>query len=102
MLRIIHGLAIWVAGMSMIVNTVGGVAIHLFTVWIAFKASGIIAAVLTLIFPLLGTLFWIFRLWDITGVFWHFLTLAAVAYLFVIAVMMGFLAIAAATEPSSR
>jgi hypothetical protein len=55
--------------------------IHLYATFLAFQASGYVAALLTFAIPFFAELHWIAVIWSQTGIFWHGLTIASVAYL---------------------
>ena len=54
---------LWVAGL-------GFSLFHLYTGFIAFQAAGFIAAIITLSFPVVAELYWVWRIWNEGG---HFL-----------------------------
>jgi hypothetical protein len=56
---------------------------------LAYQASGLVAALLTLVFPIVAEVSWIDIIWSETGVFWHELTVVSVAYLALCAVAMA-------------
>jgi hypothetical protein len=72
--------------------------IHLYATILAFLASGYVAALLTFIIPFFAELYWIFVIWSETGVFWHGLTVASIAY-FILCVMAIFAGVFAASAP---
>ena len=53
------------------INTLGFGAIHIYTVFVANLHGGGIAAVITFLFPPFSQLYWIYTIWDNTGIFWH-------------------------------
>jgi|LSQX01.2.fsa_nt_gb hypothetical protein len=59
----------------------GGIAIYLWTILIAFHWSGFLSAFLTFILPVVGQLFWAWKIISTTGVFWNLYTIALVAYI---------------------
>ena len=54
-------------GLAYPVMTVLGLVLHLWTIVIAFSASGFGAALLTLIFPVFSELYWGRQIWKVTG-----------------------------------
>jgi len=62
-----------------ICSIVGGI-IHLYATFLAFHVSGYGAAFATLILPFFAELYWIAVIWSKTGVFWHGLAIASIAY----------------------
>jgi hypothetical protein len=98
MRRMILGVAVAILGMSMLVKVLFGVALHLFTVFVAYSASGFFAALLTLIFPVMAQIYWIYNIWANTGVFLNLFTLLNLAYVGLWVVIIFFSAIAAALD----
>ena len=74
-------LAMAMAGTSVLVCSLVGGVIHLYATFLAFHASGYVAAVFTFAIPFFAELYWIAVIWSETGVFWHGLTVASIAYL---------------------
>ncbi|WP_162918345.1 hypothetical protein [Taklimakanibacter deserti] len=75
----------------------GGI-IHLYATILAFLASGYVAALITFIAPFFAELYWIVVIWSQTGVFWHGLTIASIAY-FVLCIMAIIASVSAASAP---
>ena len=50
-----------ISGLAWLTASLLGLVIHVWTIVIAFSVSGIVAAVLTLIFPVISEAFWFFR-----------------------------------------
>ena len=94
----ILALSLAMAGTSILVCSVVGGMIHLYATALAFKASGLGAALLTLFFPFFAELYWIIVVWFETGVFWHGLTIASAGY-FALIVMTVIAGVAAAWMP---
>jgi hypothetical protein len=90
-------LSLAMAGTSSMMCSVVGCIIHLYATILAFLASGYVAALLTFIIPFFAELYWIVTIWSETGVFWHGLTIASVAYfvLCITAIMAGVFAASA-------
>jgi len=62
------------------VALLGGVCLHLLTVFLAFRLSGFVGAGLSLLFPVAAQVYWIVELWDTTGKFWSPFTLMCLIY----------------------
>ena len=75
---------LWVAG-------IGFSLFHLYTGFIAFQAAGFIAAIITLGFPFVAELYWVWRMWNESGHFLnHYTSLIVMLVVFlVIAGMAG-------------
>lgn len=95
--RALLELSLAMAGSSILVCSVVGGIIHLYAIFLAFQASGYVAALLTFIFPFFAELYWIATIWSQTGIFWHGLTIASLAYflLCVMAIIAGSVAASA-------
>lgn len=91
-------LSLAMAGTSIKICSVVGGMIHLYATFLAFQASGYVAALLTFVIPLFAELYWIIIIWSETGVFWHGLTVASVAY-FVLCIMAIIAGVFAASAP---
>ncbi len=91
------GLSLAMAGTSIMVCSLVGGVIHLYATVLAFHASGYVAALLTFAIPFFAELYWIAVIWSKTGIFWHGLTVASIAYLVlcVMAVIAGSVAASA-------
>ncbi|MGD0108637.1 MAG: hypothetical protein ABSC06_32040 [Rhodopila sp.] len=99
MRRVFLGLATAAAGMSMFLKVLLGVAVHFYTVFIAYTISGGFAAFLTLIFPGISEMFWVASIYLHTGMFWNYLTMACAAYLAtVVALIFSISMVAAASD----
>ena len=90
--KIIFGTSTGIAGLIYLAIQFGGLALHLYTTYIAFKISGFISAFLTFIFPPLSELYWVWRFWNGTGEFFNPYTQWVAAYL--ILFVVGYLLVA--------
>lgn len=99
MQRVLFGLAVSMMHISMMVKVLLGVAIHLYTVYIAYKVSGLLSAIVTLVLPVLAEMFWIVKILLNTGYFWSYLTIACAIYIGIWVLFSIFAGIAAASEP---
>jgi hypothetical protein len=95
---LVLGVATAITGLSMFVKVLLGIAVHLFTVWIAYTVSGGVAAFVTLLFPVVAEMVWLVLLWSWTGAFWNLLTLACAAYLVSFVALIFSASIVAATS----
>jgi hypothetical protein len=57
-----------------------GVALHLFTVFVAIRLGGWLSGGLSLLFPVAAQAYWILEIWDLTGRFMNFMTAICMAY----------------------
>lgn len=69
---------IWLSGIAL---WVGAIGIHLWTIIIAFIYGGFIGAFLTFMLPVIGQIFWAWRLYAHTGYFWNAYTIVLAAYI---------------------
>ena len=60
---------------------IGGALIHLYTIYIAYSVSGVFAALLSLVFPVLSQAYWFFAAWNITGDFINEYSVFLLSYL---------------------
>lgn len=90
--KIIFGTSAGLAGLVYLAIQLGGLAIHLFTTYLAFQTSGIISAIFTFIFPPVSELFWLWRFWSWSGEFFNPYTQWICFYLLV--VVIGYILIA--------
>ena len=56
-----------ILGIAWLVATILGLVIHVWTIVIAYLASGIVAAVVTLLFPVLSQAYWFFKVGSNAG-----------------------------------
>jgi len=99
MMRVLHGISISLLSMSMMLKVILGTLVHFFAIYIAWNISGFWAAVLTLIFPVMGEAYWIYQIWSHTGMFWSALAIGCASYIGIWIVLSVLVGIAAATEP---
>ncbi len=100
MMRVVHGVAVSLLSMSVFLRIVLGLAVHAAAVYCAWDLSGWGAAVLTLIFPVIGELYWIYVIWQMTGHFWSILAIGCALYVAVWVLYSVLAGIAASTAPS--
>ncbi len=70
-----------VSGSSFMALGILGVAIHVWTIIIAYSVSGLVSAILALIFPVLAELYWFFRVCAMTGTVLNLYCISLLAYL---------------------
>ncbi|HLQ24804.1 MAG TPA: hypothetical protein VK138_02875 [Acidiferrobacterales bacterium] len=75
------------AGLAMLLFWAGCLGLHVYTIVVAYNASGIGAAVVTFMMPPLSEIFWFIRIWYLNG-FWNGYT-AAIAWLVTLLVVGG-------------
>jgi hypothetical protein len=57
-----------------------GIAIHLLTVFLALRVSGLLSASLSVLFPGAAQVYWIVALWQASGTLWHPFTITCAVY----------------------
>lgn len=57
-----------------------GLIIHIWTIVIAYNVSGLIGAIVTLIFPVLSQIYWFIKVWSFAGTVLNFYCIAILAY----------------------
>lgn len=62
--------------------------IYLFTLYLAYLTS-FLAMILTLMFPFIGQIYWLWFVWGATGVFFNWLTIACLVWVAAVAVVVG-------------
>jgi len=80
LLSLLHKLSMPRLGTSAFLLFWASVALHLFTVCVAAGLSDWTSTALSLVFPVAAQVYWVFALWELTGAFMNFLTLACFAY----------------------
>jgi hypothetical protein len=58
----------WISGIA---NWISGAAIWGYTVFIAYEIGGLLSAILSGIFPVVSTLYWVYDRYQVTGYFWN-------------------------------
>ena len=58
-----------IGGFLLAASWVAAIALHVYTMLVAFKFSGFIAAAITFIFPYISQVYWVWKTWEITGNF---------------------------------
>jgi hypothetical protein len=76
-----------IAVICMIATWLLGAGIYLFTLYLAYLTS-FFSLLLTLTFPVIGQLVWIWILWGATGVFFNLLTLLCIAWIVLLGITM--------------
>jgi hypothetical protein len=65
-----NAIAFLFLGLAYVVVAIGwlaGIALHLYTILLAYSISGLPAAALSLVFPILSQLYWIYKTWALSG-----------------------------------
>jgi hypothetical protein len=75
-----RGLFAVIGGLCFVALWLLGLGIYIFCLYLAYLTS-FVAILLTLIFPVLGQLYWIWAVWMATGVFFNPLTIACLTWL---------------------
>ena len=75
-----HRIGCLMAGIAYPIMAILGAIIHVWTIVIAYLASGLMASVLSFIFPVLAQLFWGYAMWNATGTFLNAYCLALIGY----------------------
>ncbi len=57
-----------------------GLIIHIWTIVIAYTVSGLIGAIITLIFPVLSQIYWFIKVWSFAGTILNLYCIAILAY----------------------
>jgi hypothetical protein len=78
----------WVAGLCAIGLCLLGLGIYLFTLYLAYLTS-FPSLLMTLFFPFLAQLYWIWALWSATGVFFNLLTALCLGWIVLAVVTFG-------------
>jgi hypothetical protein len=78
----------WLAAISVIGLWLLGIGIYLFTLYLAYLTS-FPSLLLTLFFPVLAQLYWIWALWTATGVFFNLLTQLCLGWIVLAALSVG-------------
>lgn len=76
-----------IMGISGIVLWIGGVAIHVWTIIIAYMSGGIISAVVTAIMPIISQIYWVFRSINLSGVILNKYSFTVFSYVFFLALV---------------
>lgn len=77
------------AGILYIILGIAGLLLHLWTILISLGEKGIIAALVTLVAPVLAELYWSVLSWRMTGTFLNTYTLAIVGYLILFMIVIA-------------
>jgi hypothetical protein len=77
-------------GLLYIVVAILGLLLHLWTILIAFGYSGIIAALISLVFPVIAELYWAFYSWKAAGtiVNTYCVSLGVYAIMFIVSILI--------------
>jgi len=61
-------------GLVVLILQVGGAMLYGYTLYLAYTLSGLVAAVISAMFPGVANLYWIYDRWSVTGDFLNFYT----------------------------
>ncbi len=64
-----------------IVLSIGGPAIHFYTVWYAFHYGGLLAAIVTMLLPGISEVYWLFPIAKSAGSWWNYYSAALLVWL---------------------
>lgn len=67
----------------------GGIAVHLYTILVAYKIAGFFAAILALAMPLIAQIYWFIKIWINIGSFLNGYSVVILAYIAVMVVTFG-------------
>ncbi|HHW39934.1 MAG TPA: hypothetical protein GXX19_02050 [Syntrophomonadaceae bacterium] len=70
-----------VFGVIQLILYIIGVILHLWTIFIAFAYGGIVAAAISLVFPVLAQIYWGLKAWSFTGTILNTYTFSLIIYL---------------------
>jgi hypothetical protein len=89
-------------GFMFVFLKLAGVALHLFTVYVAYRLAGGLGAFLTLFLPGISETYWAVRLWASIG-FLNWFTVACIAYVLVylLAIRVAVMAEGRAGQPAA-
>lgn len=78
---VISGIFISAGSFVMHFSWISAIALHIFTIIFAFKASGFISAFISLIFPVLSQIYWFIKMWWVTGSFINVFSFYVITFL---------------------
>lgn len=82
-------------GLFVLILQVGGAALYFYTIFLAYTLSGIIAAIVSAMFPGVSNLYWIYERWSVTGEFMNFYTQMNILWLVIYVISILFLGVSA-------
>lgn len=65
----------------LIIFQFGGALLYVYTSWLAFTLSGLLATIISAVLPGIANLYWIFQMWSVTGDLFNFYTVANAVWL---------------------
>jgi hypothetical protein len=83
MKKVFIGILTSLAGLSMVAQYAVGIVLHLYTTFVAYKFSGVIAAVITFLTPPFSELYWAVTIWASTGDFMSDILIGLLLYLII-------------------
>lgn len=78
-----------IGGIIYVIIWLAGIAIHLYTVLMAFSVKGFIAALFTLCLPVLAEVYWTFVSWQASGAFINMYSVIILAYVIIFLLVAG-------------
>lgn len=87
-MKFIIGIIESVASFLLFTSWVAGIALHLYTILVAYQVSGFFSAFLALIFPVFAELYWLAKSWWTSGEFVNGYSIYVMA--FVVYLLAGF------------
>ena len=73
--------------------SLGGTALHLWTVLLAYNAKGFVAALVTFILPVLSAIYWAIYFWMDLHTFWNTYTMAVAGFGVISLLGLGLMAV---------
>lgn len=91
--NILKNIAGAISAIMYMVWSLGGTAIHLWTVLLAYNVKGFFAALVTFILPVLSAIYWAIYFWDSLHTFWNTYTMAVAGFGVISLLGLGLMAV---------
>lgn len=87
-MKLKQGIGCVLGGMARVILEFLGAGIHVWSIVIAYKLKGLLAALLTLCLPVLSQGYWFLNIWSRVGTVWNVYCISILAYLIVCVVFL--------------
>jgi len=85
-------------GLSRLALSGLGICLHVITIVISFKFAGLFAAIISACLPVLAQIYWVYKIWSVTGVFLNWFSILILIYLALWVVFIGACALASSAD----
>ena len=99
--RLFFGVSAGIAGLCFLLIKLGGIGVHIYTMYFAYKISGFFACIITFFCPVLSQFYWVITAWNGTGQIFNKFSIIVFAYIILAIILWVFVIIFGAVAVAS-